>query len=317
MNRRDVLKLGTAAFAGGVTLSLLGPVAIADTVVQVAAAQRFKIGDIVVTALSDGHIMLDPALFSGITPDEFQAALRAAYLAPGSYRGSVNAFVVDTGSKVFLIDSGTGAALGPALGRLERNLIAAGYQPSAISALLTTHLHPDHIGGSHREGKPVFDKAEFLVSQADHGFWSDAGIRAKAPAEAQMFFDLAVTAVKAYGDRLRLVSGEAEAVAGITAVPLPGHTPGHTGYRVTSGKDTLLIWGDIIHAGPVQFARPDVTLSFDVDQPLAAKTRKAVLEQVARDRVMIAGAHIPFPGVGHVEAAGAGYRFVPAEWDYL
>jgi glyoxylase-like metal-dependent hydrolase (beta-lactamase superfamily II) len=229
----------------------------------------------------------------------------------------VNAFVIDTGSKVYIVDAGTGATLGPTLGRLESNVAAAGYQPSAVAALITTHLHPDHIGGSFKDGKPVFDKAEFIVSDTDRAFWSDAGNRSQAPDEAKVFFDIATGSLKAYGDRVRTVSGEKEVLPGITAVPLPGHTPGHTGYRIVSGGDTLLIWGDIVHAIPLQLPNPDVTLSFDVDQPLAAKTRKALLEQVVADRVLVAGAHIPFPGIGHIEKAQNGYRFAPATWEYL
>ena len=225
--------------------------------------------------------------------------------------------MLDIAGKVTLIDAGTGAALGPTLGRLEPNLAAAGYQSSAITALLATHLHPDHIGGSVRNAKPVFEAAEFVVSETDRAYWSDAGNRAKAPEGFRPFYDLAQGALAAYGDRVRPVSGEAEALPGITAVPLPGHTPGHVGYRVASGGKSLLLWGDIVHSAAVQFARPEVTLAFDVDQPLAAKTRGALLEQVARDREIVAGAHIPFPGVGYVEKAGEGYRFVAAEWDYL
>ena len=317
MDRRDFLKLGAAAAAGSVVFSFVGPVAMAKDTAQITAAQRFKVGDVTVTALSDGYLDMPPGLFTGVSPDAFHEALKAAFLKTENYRGSVNAFIIDTGAKVYIVDAGTGASLGPTLGRLESNLTGAGYQPSAVAGLLATHLHPDHIGGSFKDGKPVFEQAEFVVSETDQAFWSDAGNRAKAPEEARVFFDLATGALKAYGDRVRTISGETEVVPGVTAVPLPGHTPGHTGYRITSGSNSLLIWGDIVHAIPLQLPNPGVTLSFDVDQPLAAKTRKALLEQVAADRVLVAGAHIPFPGVGHIEKALDGYRFVPATWQYL
>lgn len=318
MNRRDFLKLTAAGAAGGVTVSLLGTAAFAGPVAQVTAAQRFKVGDITVTAISDGHIDLAPALFSGVKESEFEAALKAAYLRPGAYTGSVNAFVIDTGSKTYIVDAGTGASLGPTLGKLDANLAAAGFSASDISVLLATHLHPDHVGGSVKDGKPVFENAEFVVSDADRAFWSNPANRAQADEPAKAFFDLATASLKAYGDRVRVVAGGAEAVPGIAAVALPGHTPGHTGYRVTSGKDTLLIWGDIVHAAPLQLPRPELTLSFDVNQPLAAKTRKALLQQVAADRTLVAGAHLPFPGIGHIEAVkDGGYRFVPATWQYL
>jgi glyoxylase-like metal-dependent hydrolase (beta-lactamase superfamily II) len=257
-------------------------------------------------------------LFAAIKESEFDAALKAAYLKPGAYRGAVNAFVIDSGAKTYIVDAGTGPSLGATLGKLDANLAAAGFKPSDISMLLTTHLHPDHIGGSVKDGKPVFEAAEFVVSEADRAFWSNPANRAQADEPAKAFFDLATASLKAYGDRVRVVAGGAEAAPGITAVALPGHTPGHTGYRIASGGETLLIWGDIVHAAPLQLPRPELTLSFDVNQALAAKTRKALLEQVAADRTLVAGAHLPFPGIGHIEAAkGGGYRFVPATWQYL
>jgi glyoxylase-like metal-dependent hydrolase (beta-lactamase superfamily II) len=317
MDRRDFLKLGATAAAGSVMVSFLGPVSFAKDTAQVVAAQRFKVGDIIITALSDGYLELPQSLFPGVSEAAYQEALKNAYLSGKAYRGSVNAFVIDTGSKVYMLDTGTGSALGPTLGHLASNLTAAGYEPSTASLLITTHLHPDHIGGSFKDGKPIFDKAEFIVSDADRAFWSSAENRAKAPEEAHPFFDLATGALKAYDGQMRVISGEKEVAPGITSVPLPGHTPGHTGYRITSGDASLLIWGDIVHAIPLQLPNPEVTLSFDVDQPLAAKTRKAILEQVVADRVMVAGAHIPFPGIGHIEKAQQGYRFVPATWTYL
>lgn len=318
MNRRDFLKVTAAGLAGGVAVSLLGRTALAGPVAQVTAAQRFKVGEFAVTAISDGYIDLAPALLSGVKESEFYDALKAAHLKPGAYRGSVNAFVIDSGSKTYIVDAGTGPAMGPTLGQLDANLAAAGFKSADVAAIFATHLHPDHIGGSIKDGKPVFANAELVVSEADRAFWSDAGNRAGAPAEAKPFFDLATASLKAYGERLRIAADGAEAASGITAVALPGHTPGHMGYRIASGGESLLIWGDIVHVGPVQLPRPDVTLTFDVDQPLAAKTRKALLAQVAANRTMVAGAHLPFPGIGYIEAAkDGGYRFVPAPWQYL
>jgi glyoxylase-like metal-dependent hydrolase (beta-lactamase superfamily II) len=318
MNRREFLTLTAATAASGAALSFLGPVAFAGNVAQVTAAQRFKVGDVTVTSLSDGFISMTPELFAGLSADEFQAALKAAFLKPGAYTGSVNAFIIDTGSKVHIVDSGSGNAMGPLLGKLESNLTAAGYKPDAVATLLLTHLHPDHVGGSLKDGKPLFTSAEFVVSDADRAFWSDAGIRSQAPDAFKPFYDLAVASLKAHGDRMRIATDGGEAASGVTAVALPGHTPGHVGYRVSSGSDSLLIWGDIVHVAPIQLAKPEVSIAFDVDQALAAKTRKAILEQVAMDRVMVAGAHLPFPGIGHIEASKeGGYRFVAATWDYL
>jgi glyoxylase-like metal-dependent hydrolase (beta-lactamase superfamily II) len=320
MNRRELLKLGTATALSGVTVTFLRPVAFAQNAqgtAQVAAAQRFKVGDMIVTALSDGYLEIGASALSGVSEEDFQEALNAAFLKPGAYIASVNAFVVQAGSNTYMIDAGTGTALGPTVGQLTDNLNTAGFQPSSISKLFTTHLHPDHIGGCVKDGEPVFNNAEFVMTRDDRVFWTDAGKRSEAPEQMQAFFDLATSALKAYGDRLREISGETEVAPGITSVPLPGHTPGHTGYRLTSGNETMLVWADIVHVAPAQLPNPDVTIGFDIDPAQAAKTRKALLEQVAADRILIAGAHLPFPGIGHIEKAGAGYRFVPANWQYL
>jgi glyoxylase-like metal-dependent hydrolase (beta-lactamase superfamily II) len=320
MNRRELLKLGTATALSGVTLSLLRPVAFAQNAqgtAQVAAAQRFKVGDMIVTALSDGYLEIGASALVGVSEEDFQAALNTAFLKPGAYIASVNAFIVESDSNTYMIDAGTGSALGPTVGRLADNLSKSGYQPSSISALFTTHLHPDHIGGCVKDGKAVFDNAEFIVTKDDRAFWTDAGKRSEAPEQMQPFFDLATSALKAYGNRMREISGETEVAPGITSVPLPGHTPGHTGYRLTSDNETMLVWADIVHVAPAQLPNPDVTIGFDIDPTQAAKTRKTLLEQVVADRILIAGAHLPFPGIGHIEKAGEGYRFVPADWQYL
>jgi glyoxylase-like metal-dependent hydrolase (beta-lactamase superfamily II) len=140
---------------------------------------------------------------------------------------------------------------------------------------------------------------------------------AKAPNEAKPFFQAAQAALKAYDGRLRRIGKDGEATKGITAMHLPGHTPGHTGFVVASGNASLLIWGDIVHSATLQFAKPDWAIAFDVDQDTAIATRRRVLDMTATDRLRIAGMHLPFPGVGHVAKAGDGYAFVREDWQYL
>ena len=141
-------------------------------------------------------------------------------------------------------------------------------------------------------------------------------MKGQAPEEVRQFFDLAMAAVGAFGDRVEGFEGEASLGAGMTAMPLPGHTPGHSGVMLESDGDALLMWGDIVHVPPVQFARPDVTIGFDVDQDTARATRMKVLDMAATDRLRVAGMHISFPGIGYVEKAGDGYRFVPSSYQY-
>ncbi|MEX0339703.1 MAG: MBL fold metallo-hydrolase [Arenibacterium sp.] len=271
----------------------------------------FKVGDFKLTMISDGFFPMTADVWPTIDDTRFQATLADAGLAAGVYESAVNAFVLDTGSEVHLIDAG-GGAMAPSLGKLPERLAAAGYSPDQIQSLIITHLHPDHIGAATDEAGAVFKNAEMVVSEADHGFWTNPDTRAAAPDEAKPFFDMAVGAVTAYDDRLRLISGEADIMTGVTAVPLPGHTPGHFGLALSSGGEDILIWSDIVHMQYLQFAEPEITIAFDIDPEQAVATRKKVLDQVATDNLRIAGMHLRHPGLGRVEKrASGGFHFTP------
>lgn len=320
MNRRELLI--AAPLAGlGATLPPVRALAQTDGAQTGGAqalpgAQRFRVGDRTVTALLDGAIRIEPALLQGIDAAEYATLMEAAYRDPKTYRSAVNAFAIEGPDGLILIDAGTGDAMGPGLGQMMANLEAAGHAPEDVTTLLATHLHPDHIGGAVRDGRPLFPNAELVVSAADRAFWTDPATRAALPAEFQPFFDLAVATLDAYGDRLRVIEGEEEVAPGLAAMPLPGHTPGHTGFVLASGDAALLLWADIVHVPPVQLARPAVSVGFDTDPAQAAETRTRLLDRVAADRLMVAGAHMTFPGLAFIEAAGEGYRAVPAAYDY-
>lgn len=281
------------------------------------AAQRFAIGDITVTALSDGALRIGPEALQGIDAAGYDELMRAAFRDPAEYRSAINAFVVELGDELMLVDAGTGGIMGPDLGRVMPNFEAAGYAPGDVTMLLATHLHPDHIGGAVADGQAVFPNARLAVAEAERQFWTDEANSAGAPEQMQMFFDLARAALDAYSDRLEVFDGEAEIASGITSMPLPGHTPGHTGYMLSSGDAGLLIWADIVHVPPVQFARPDVTIGFDVNPDEAAETRARILDRVVADRMMVAGSHMGFPGLAHVEATADGFRAVEAAYEYF
>jgi glyoxylase-like metal-dependent hydrolase (beta-lactamase superfamily II) len=315
MKRRQFLSLAPAAGLAALPAGI-APAAGHGGAPALHEAQRRSVGDITVTALSDGGISLGHAPLQGISEEDYAAILRAGFHDPAGYTSGVNAFLVETGALKVLVDAGTGGFFGPEVDNLPANLAATGVAPGDITHVFATHLHPDHVGGALRDGAAVFPGAELVVHEADRAFWGDEGRFADGPEMMQAFAGLSQAVLAAYGDRLRVFDAETEIAPGLTALPLPGHTPGHSGLMIASGNDALLIWADIVHVAPVQLARPEVTIGFDVDPAQAAASRAAILDRVAAERLLVAGSHIPFPGLVHIAADGSGYRAVPAAFDY-
>ncbi len=312
MHRRDLLTLAPVALAASVPLARP---AVAETLALIPAAQRFGIGDITVTAISDGSLGLNHEVLLGIEQGDYDEIMAANFFDVG-FETAFNAFLVETGDEVVLIDCGTGGAFGDTAGFFADNLAALGIAPGSVTKLLFTHLHPDHVGGAFTDAGAVFPNAEFAAHEADLAFWVTEADFAAAPEMVQGFAQASQAAVAAYQDRLLPFTGEAQLARGVTAFPLLGHTPGHSGFRIDGGTAQLLIWGDIVHIAPVQLARPDVSIVFDVDPAAAAATRERVLDLAATDRLLVAGSHIAFPGFVHIARDGDAYRAERAPFDY-
>jgi glyoxylase-like metal-dependent hydrolase (beta-lactamase superfamily II) len=278
-----------------------------------AGFYHIKVGDIIVTALNDGLFEASTGFLLGIEPEEAEAALLAGCrTVPPLF--TVNAFLIQTGSHVALVDTGASKVMGPTLGLLPDRLAAIGVDAAAIDTVLLTHLHGDHIAGlADADGAAVFPNAKLVMSAAEAGFWLDEETAAKAPDAAKSSFALAGKMTAPYRDRITLAT-EGDVLPGVAITALPGHTPGHSGFLVSSGGASLLIWGDIVHVPSIQFARPEVGLRFDSDPALANTTRDRALDMAATDKIMVAGMHLDFPAFGNVVRAGSAYAFVPAQW---
>jgi glyoxylase-like metal-dependent hydrolase (beta-lactamase superfamily II) len=280
---------------------------------------RTQIGTLEVTALADGVGQIPAALLHG-DPAHVAALLKGADIDPAMMPGPVNAYLVNTGAKLILVDAGTGHNWGPpSLGHVIENLRLAGYQPAQVDLILITHVHADHIGGLvDTAGKPLFPKAVVRMAQADSDFWLSEQIAAGAPPEAREFFDVARKAAAPYlksGQWRPFKAGDnLDAGAGITVLPLPGHTPGHVGYQFQSGAGKLLVWGDTVVAQAVQLGHPEIAIAFDIDAAAATAARQQLFAKLASEGTVVAGAHMPFPGLGRVRTAGSAYRWVPAPY---
>ena len=284
---------------------------------QVPGYQRHMVGQFEVTALYDGRIQLDSKLLKNATPKEISQLLTRSFRASPTPT-AVIAFLVNTGKQLVLVDAGAAQLFGPSLGQVHANLKAAGYQPEQVDAVLLTHLHGDHVGGLRTaDGQMAFPNAQVYVSKADADHWLNPAVMAKAPAAAQGFFQTAQNSVAPYvqGGRLRTYVGTDEILPGVRPVQTHGHTPGHTSYLFQSEGQQLLIWGDIVHNAAVQFPKPQVTIEFDSVPAQALATRMKVLGWTAKDALPVAGAHLPFPGIGQVRAEGKGrYSWVPVDY---
>lgn len=273
--------------------------------------KQFAAGSGTITSIYDGELLLGPEMFSGISDAEVTKCLANIGQTEGPVSGSLNAYLYQDGDKTILIDSGGKAAI-PGTGKLLDGLKLAGIAPQDIDMVLCTHLHPDHIGGLIDNGEAVFTNAELKVHEADREFWLNSENREKTPEDFKVFFDLAGAVLNAYQDRISTFIGEAEVVSGVNSVPLPGHTPGHSGFQIGDGENGLLIWGDIVHVQAFQMPQPKASIAFDVDSQTAVATRIAMFERASKERLRIAGMHLAHPGVGHVVVRGDGFWLEPA-----
>src|ERR1700731_1955786 len=290
---------------------------------QAPGFYRLKVGDLEVTALYDGTGVFDPHWLNG-KKATMDGVVKALHEDPHMLDVVDTGFLVNTGKQLILVDAGAGTWWGGgALGHLANSLRSAGYTPEEVDLVLVTHLHSDHVGGlATQDGNRVFPTAEVYAAKAESDFWLSPEIAAKAPKDAQPCFQSAQAIAAPYikAGKWHTFSGSEPIVDGVQLVPLPGHTPGHTGYEFSSKGQKVLFWGDIVHALRVQLQHPEVTAIFDIDQTAAAATRNQLLARLARGNVFIATPHTSlFPALGRLRKEGSGYRWVPVvftdQWD--
>ncbi|MBJ7311642.1 MBL fold metallo-hydrolase [Rugamonas sp. CCM 8940] len=282
---------------------------------QAPGFYRTMLGDFEVTALSDGTVELPVNTILKTSPAKVDKALAKSFLK-SPLETSVNGFLVNTGGKLVLIDTGAASLFGPTLGKLAANLKAAGYQPEQVDEVYITHLHPDHVGGLAAGGLAAFPNAIVRADQRDADFWLSQAEMDKAPAEVKGFFQGAMSSLAPYvkAGKFQTFSGNTDLAPGVKAYASNGHTPGHTTYVVESKGQKLVLLGDLLHVQAVQFDQPEIAVTFDNDNKHAIAERKEAFAAAAKQGYLVGAAHLSFPGLGHVRANGKGYQFVPVNY---
>ena len=265
-----------------------------------------QIGDFLVTALSDGSMAASLALLSGIDSHDAGEIQRSAGItAPGNI--DINGYLIRGRGRTILVDAGTGG-LNNAGGVLLESLQAAGVATKDIDTVLLTHAHPDHIGGLlDASGAPVYPNARLHLHPLEAEYWQDDYMLKRANERGQRNFALARRTLDAWAHNLSFLDNR-EVVEGIRPLWLPGHTPGHSGFRIDSAHQSLLIWGDIVHFPHIQAAQPAVAIAFDCDPSQAQMTREKIFAQAASENLLIAGMHLGPAGFARIVPSLRGYR---------
>lgn len=314
-NNKLTLPLLAAAMLQFAPLALPAHAAAPQVHSQAPGYYRMMLGEFEITVLSDGtHAFPIDTVMNNLTPAQIGRDLDDAGLAQ-PLQGSINAFLVNTGKRLILIDAGAGTLYGDCCGRLLQHLRAAGYQPEQVDMVLLTHLHKDHAGGVMRQGAAAFPNAVLRMAQGEADYWLSKSEQDAAPEFLRSFFDSARAAVAPYqaAGRFQPYAAYGQLEPGIRAVPAPGHTPGHAAYLVESQGRKLLVWGDIVHVAPLQFPHPDATVKYDSDTAGAQRQRRELLDMAASQRMVVGAAHIAFPGLGRIgKTGGPGATGTPA-----
>lgn len=272
---------------------------------------RLQLGDFEITALSDGSIDLPVDELLQQPRPLTQKTLQRAYLGL-PLETSVNAYLVNTGTKLVLVDTGTAGLFGPTAGRMLANLKAAGYAPEQVDEIVVTHMHGDHIGGA---AAAVFPNATLRLDKRDSDFWLTPERVAKSGDGGKAIAGI----VKGFEDagRFKPFDGSqsgVEIVPGVKAFPAYGHTPGHSNYVAESKGQKIMFWGDLMHVAAVQFPNPAVTVQFDTDPKAARPAREKAYAAAAKEGYYVAVTHVSFPGIGHLRANGKGYDWLPLNY---
>jgi glyoxylase-like metal-dependent hydrolase (beta-lactamase superfamily II) len=284
---------------------------------QAPGFYRYKVGDFEVTSIHDGAVMRPvEGYVRNISNDQAIVAAEAAYFPKGRVTVPFNPVVINTGSRLVLIDTGFPPGAGPTIGLLQANMTAAGIDPKAIDTVVLSHLHPDHINGvKNADGALAFPNAEIKAPGPDWDWWMNDDNLNKAPEGMwKGYFQNARKVLSNLANQVTKYEWGKEVAPGITALDTSGHTPGHTSFAVASGSARILVQSDVTNIPQFFLRNPDWHVVFDWDPIKAAQSRRKFYDMASTEKMLVQGFHFPFPSAGYVEKDGTGFRLVPVTW---
>jgi glyoxylase-like metal-dependent hydrolase (beta-lactamase superfamily II) len=295
----------------GVAAGLIASGALPKSVLALAGPHNFKHGTFDITVVSDGTFALPIAMVSpDAKPEDIRQMLGLAADAEANPI-EISPILVKSGTEMILFDTGTGAAMGSKTsGMIADSLKAAGTDPSAVTKVIYTHAHPDHLWGAlGGDGKPVFANASHHMSESEWNFWSAPDLVSKMPKELEGMVKGTQGQLAAIKDKMMMFKPGAEVLPGINVIDTSGHTPGHVSFEFAGG-DGLILTGDAITVPTIFFAHPEWKFGFDADGAAAGKSRRMLLDMAASGKKQMLGYHWPYPSLGRAEAKDGAFAFV-------
>jgi glyoxylase-like metal-dependent hydrolase (beta-lactamase superfamily II) len=287
----------------------------------------FRVGSQEAWVLHDAFRWLEPLQqFAVGVPDAEIAALFGPYfLNTQRIQLGMSPILFRWGTELALADTGIGSVGGDPIGLLNKRLSALGIQPDEISVILLTHLHIDHVGGSldRANKKSQFPRARIFIPQEEIEFWrvpnpDISELRDVPPELIDLTIHCAQDALEILAKQIEPFAPETELLPGVHSIPLPGHTPGQSGYLFQSQKSRFMVIGDAMHDPVLHVQRPEWTSMGDARRPQTVHTRRGLLARLADEKLRFQSFHFPFPGIGYVRRKGdGGFEFVPDRWTWI